>query len=332
MKIHFRQVIPLGIVVIAAGAVVYALLQWRHKEQARHELVMHGNIDIRQVDLGFRVAGRIAEMRFEEGDAVKAGDVVAVLDKTPYEDALAGARAQAAQEEQGYAKYRHGNRPQEIEQARAAVRVQEADFANAHLFAQRQKALVDSGSIARQDYDNAVAAEKEALARLQAAQEALRLQTEGFRREDIAASEAGLSAARARLASAETALADTEIQAPADGIMLTRVREPGAVVPAGATVYTLELHHPVWARVYVGEPDLGRLKPGMKADVFTDTEPERGIEGQVGFISPQAEFTPKNIETKELRPDLVYRVRVIVDDEKGTLRQGMPVTVKMHFP
>jgi HlyD family secretion protein len=135
--------------------------------------------------------------------------------------------------------------------------------------------------------------------------------------------------AEARLASAETNLADTAIAAPADGVILTRIQEPGAIVAAGAPVYTLSLRNPVWVRAYVREPDLGRVHPGMRALVTTDTAPQHPYHGHIGFISPVAEFTPKTVETTALRTDLVYRLRVIVDDPDESLRQGMPVTVTL---
>ncbi len=325
-----KTVLTLAAIVLVLGAIAYGIVHWLRQEQGKQELTLHGNVDIRQVDLGFRVGGRIGEMRFEEGDRVKAGDVAAALEKAPYQHELAAAKAQVAQAQADFTKMRHGSRPQEIEQARASVREQQAAFDNAHKFAVRQKSLVDSHSVSRQDYENAAAAEKEARARLQTAQEALRLQQEGFRKEDIAAALAALDTAKARFATAQTNLEDTQIVAPSDGTIFTRVHEPGSIVAAGTTVYTLALQNPIWIRAYVDEPDLGRLKPGMEAQVLTDTYPGQPIKGKVGFISPQAEFTPKTIETKELRTDLVYRLRILVSDPEGKLRQGEPVTVTIH--
>lgn len=303
---------------------------YRHMSDGHDgELELQGNVDIRQVELGFRVGGRIAEMRAEEGDTVTQGAVLAVLDKAPYAHELAAATAQLQQAEADARKLEGGNRPQEVAQARAALAAQEAAYRSALKLAQRRKDLVESGAISKQAYDDAVSARDAAKAQADAAREALRLSEEGFRSEDIAAGAAQANAARARLAAAETALADTEILAPSDGIILTRMREAGAIVPAGQSVYTLALHRPVWVRAYVPEPELGRIKPGMKARVKSDTKDIPALEGVVGFISPQAEFTPKNIETKELRTDLVYRLRVRVDDPEGRLRQGMPVTVTL---
>jgi len=155
----------------------------------------------------------------------------------------------------------------------------------------------------------------------------LRLAELGPRAEDIAAAQAQLSLERANEGVAERDLGDAELVAPANGIITTRAREPGTIVTAGETVYTLTLDTPLWVRAYVSEPDLGRIHPGREAAVTTDTPGGKTYRGTIGFISPIAEFTPKSVETRELRTDLVYRLRVIVSDADQNLRQGMPVTV-----
>lgn len=286
-------------------------------------------MDIRQVDLGFRVPGRLEKMVFEEGDEVKTGDIVAVLDKAPYEAALSAARAQLQQAAANFAKLRHGNRPQEIEEARATVRDRQAASENATTTFARQEAQLKVQATSQQNYDDALARKLESEAQLKNAEEALNLAEEGFRLEDIEGAQAGMEAAKAQLESAQINLRDTTIYSPSNGIILTRVREPGAIVDPQSIVYTLTLHKPVWVRAYVSETNLGRIKPGMEVHVTTDANPDKPFKGQIGFISPQAEFTPKTVESLELRTDLVYRLRITVDDPKGELRQGMPVTVKI---
>ena len=128
---------------------------------------------------------------------------------------------------------------------------------------------------------------------------------------------------------ARTSLADAELRAPSDGIVLSRVREPGAIVSPSDIVYVLSLTGRVWVRAYVAEPDLGRIHPGMIVEVTTDTAPDKPYKGRIGFISPVAEFTPKSVETPDLRTDLVYRLRVIIDQPDTGLRQGMPVTIRL---
>jgi HlyD family secretion protein len=286
-------------------------------------------VDIRQVELGFRVSGRIAAMKFEEGDFVEKDALLAELDETPYLHDLNNQQAQLEQAQANYEKLKKGNRPEEIKQAQSLVREKEAAFQNAQINLRRQNDLVKKGLASKQAFDDASTQMKENQAQLKTAEEGLSLATIGFRIEDIASAKAALNAASAKLATAKTNLADTKLLAPEPGTILTRIQEPGAVVAAGSPVYTLTLNQPVWVRSYISAIDLGRIKPGMKTLIYTDTYPTQPLEGQIGYISPQAEFTPKNIETKELRTDLVYRVRITVNDPDGKLRQGMPVTVSI---
>ncbi|MEJ2470206.1 MAG: secretion protein HlyD [Desulfuromonadales bacterium] len=293
------------------------------------KLTLYGNVDIRKVDLGFRVGGRLSEVCCEEGDRVTAGQVVARLDDVPYRDELNMARAQQEQAAAQLAKLEAGTRPQEIAQAEALVRERQASLDNLTVEYQRLLALLEDGAVSRQVFDNVEASLTEAKARLATAVEGLKLAREGFRSEDIDAARADLRAAQARTASATTRLNDTECQVPQGGVVLSRVREPGAIVGAGQTVLTLSLDTPVWIRAYVEEPDLGRVYPGMAAEILTDSRPQTPYTGHVGYISPEAEFTPKTVQTEELRTRLVYQVRIIADNPDQGLRQGMPVTVEL---
>lgn len=141
---------------------------------------------------------------------------------------------------------------------------------------------------------------------------------------------AGLDSAKASLAEAKTNLEDTKLFAPSEGILLSRIREVGSVLEPGQPVFSMALKEPIWVRAYVSEPDLGRIFYGMKARVFTDTTSHPTYEGYVGFISPVAEFTPKNVETTDLRTALVYRIRVIIPKPDAGLKQGMPVTLQVY--
>ena len=325
-----KRRIPIVLVLIAAIGAAAWFYWLRPSVMQEGALVLYGNVDIRQVDLGFRVGGRIAAMRFEEGDPVAEGDLRAVLDSKPFDDDVRLAEADVAAQQATLQKYKAGSRPAEIAQARALVGERQAALDNAMLVLRRQKTLVEKGHASQQVYDNALTEKAEAQARLEAAQEALDLVLEGFREEDTAAAQANVQMAVARLAQAHTALADTKIIAPDSGVVLSRIEERGAIVAAGAPVYTLSLANPVWVRAYVTEPNLGRVYPGMAASVVTDSALDRAYQGHVGFISPVAEFTPKTVETADLRTDLVYRLRVIVDDPDRGLRQGMPVTVTLQ--
>jgi HlyD family secretion protein len=317
----------LVLVVVAAGFLTYRLL---HRPAAGNgALTLYGNVDIRSVDLGFRVGGRIAAVGVEEGDKIARGEVLARLDAAPYRDELDLAEARQAQAAAQLAKLEAGHRPQEIAQAAALVAQRNAALANLETDYRRKKNLLAMEAVSRQAYDDTTARLKEARAELTTAAEGLKLMREGFRVEDIAAARADLHAAAANVETAKTRLADTAIKAPAAGVILTRVSEPGAIVAAGQTVLTLSLENPVWVRAYVDEPQLGLLAPGMAARVVTDTAPGHPYRGHVGFISPEAEFTPKTVQTTELRTRLVYQIRIVVDDPDHGLRQGMPVTVHL---
>jgi HlyD family secretion protein len=316
--------------VIAAG--VFGYRTWQQNQAAENgtELTLYGNVDIRKVDLGFRVGGRIEKMLFEEGDAVHQGERVALLDRIPYANEVALAQAARDRADAELARLQNGTRPQEIRQARARVTEAQASLRAIEEQYRRSSTLVKVNAISRQSFDDIQASRDAARARLASAQQTLALALEGFREEDIAAGRSQLAEAEARLEQARIRLEDTAISAPADGVLLTRVVEPGAIVAAGQTVATLSLNHPVWVRAYVPEPDLGHIWPGMPAEIYTDSRPDRPYQGHVGFISPEAEFTPKNVETPRLRTDLVFRLRLVAENPDEGLRQGMPVTVKLE--
>jgi HlyD family secretion protein len=302
-------------------------LGWRQGQG--DTLTLYGNVDIRQAELGFRVSGRLAEMKLEEGEAVTAGTVLARLDDRPFQDSVAAAKASVAARQADLDKLVAGPRAAEIARARATVAEREADLANAKLAFERAQELRQKGNAPQSTLDQTLAARDMAQARLEADRHALELLLEGSRAEDIAAGRANLAAAQADLATAETSLADATLAAPADGIILSRVAEPGAIMAPGSVAYVLSLTKPVWIRAYVAEPDLGRVHPGLMVEVVTDTRPDRPYRARVGFVSPVAEFTPKTVQTPELRTDLVYRLRIIVDEPDPALRQGMPVTVRV---
>ncbi len=266
-------IVILLIIMISLG--LYFYFRSNRKDNS---LVLYGNVDVRQVDLGFRVSGRVILMPFQEGDFVSAGVLMGVLDKQPYDD--------------------------QVKQAQANIESAKTNLINADKVLQRRKDLVGSGSVSIEDLDNALAS-RDAYA-------------------------ANLKQSQAALGVAMTNLMDTEVFAPSQGTILTRIREPGSVVKESDPIYTLSLTSPVWIRAFVSEPQLGEIYPGMLADVFTDAENGKVYHGHIGFISPVAEFTPKTVETTQLRSDLVYRLRIIADNPDEYLKQGMPVTVRLR--
>ncbi len=318
-----RRVLLL-VLLAAAGAGGYWWLYLR--KPAGGPLVLQGNVEVRQVNLGFKVAGRIEKLNVDEGDVVSAGQTLASLEKVYFTDALAQARAQRDQMAANYEKLKAGNRVEEIAQAKALVAEREATLTNARSTLKRAQTLLNSPAGSEKAFDDAQAAERQADALLNSAREALRLQEAGFRKEDIALGKGQLDERNVAVEVAGRNLTDADLIAPSKGTVLSRVREVGAIVAAGETVYVLSLTSPVWVRTYVSEPDLGRIHPGQEVQIKTDTPGGKTFAGKIGFISTTAEFTPKTVETTELRTSLVYRLRIVVDDETGFLRQGMPVT------
>lgn len=255
----------------------------RHKENP-NEIILYGNIEIRQVDLGFRIEGKIAKMLAEEGDYVKKGQLLGYLDDVNYK-----------------ARY---------EKSLADIKAAQAIHKNSIEQYQRNIPLCADGTTSKVDCERL-------------------LNTKN-------ASKASLDSMIAASKDAKKNLTDTRVYAPDEGVIMTRVQEPGAVVEPSQPIYTMAKSKPIWVRVYIPETNLGNIKYGMKARVLTDsidpqTDEKRTYTGWVGYISPVAEFTPKTVETTDLRTDLVYRVRVYVYEIDEYLRQGMPVTVKFDL-
>jgi HlyD family secretion protein len=316
-----------ALLVLGTSASAY----WQvHRPGSPGSIVIYGNVDLRQVDLAFNDSERIAAVLAEEGNRVTKGQVLARLDARRIEPQIAQAAALVAVQRAAVDRLRRGNRPEEIAQARAALDSAGADAANARLQFERLSNLAQiSGGRAtsRQDVDSAKAALDIADARAVAQRKALDLSVAGPRREDIAQAEAQLQADQAHLALLSRQLADAALLAPVDAVVRSRLMEPGEMASPLKPVFTLAVVDPKWVRAYVGETDLGRVRAGQAASIGVDSYPQRRFAGWIGFISPVAEFTPKTVQTEELRSSLVYEVRVFVKDATDELRLGMPATV-----
>ena len=306
----------------------------RHSEKRQSRLVLYGNTDLRQVDLAFNNSERIAEVLVQEGAKVTRGQVLARLDtsrlKPQTETAEAVVEAQQAMVE----KLHHGSRPQEIAQAEATVMSAKADELNAQQQWTRLTALTmltTGRAISEQDLQSAKAAMDSAQAHLAVAQKSLDLSRLGPRKEDIAQGEAQLRVNQSQLEVLRRQLADAELTAPSDAVVRSRLLEPGEMATAQRPVLNLALIDPKWVRAYVGEADLGKIHTGMRASISTDSFPGRALSGWVGFIASVAEFTPKSVQTEELRSSLVYEVRVFVKDPQDELRLGSPATVLLEL-
>jgi HlyD family secretion protein len=320
--------IGLGVVVLAAAGAGWYWFEMEKQHAAVTTITLYGNVDIREVELGFRVMGRLTDALVDEGDVVTKGERIAAIDPEPYREAVALTEARVQLAQANFAKFEKGSRPQEVLLAQARVEEAEAASENAEREYKRQLDLFKTGGTSATARDAAQARRDQTAAGLSAAREALALASEGFRSEEVLASKAELTAAIAQRSQAETQLADTELFAPSNGVVLSRIREPGSIVTMGAPVYSLSLRDPVYVRAYVAEPDLGKVAPGTAVELSTDSSTKR-YHGQIGYVAPRAEFTPKSVETTDLRTDLVYRLRIVVSDADDGLRQGMPVTISV---
>ena len=323
-----RRAIGVGLAVILLVVVV---LVWRraHAPSASTELTLHGNVDLREVALPFNGTERVAEVLVQEGDRVHTGQVLARLDTRRLEPQVAQVAAQTAAQRDVVARLQHGSRPEEVDQARASATSARVDVDNAQRHYARLAALAEQHIVSQQDVDNAQTAVDQARAKLVVSEKILALAVAGPRQEDIAQAEDQLRADEAQLALLRQQLADAALVAPANAIVRSRLMEPGEMASPQKPVFSLAIVDPKWVRAYVAEPDLSRVHPGMLATIAIDGLPGQRLSGWVGFISPVAEFTPKEVQTDALRPGLVYEVRVFVRDSADVLRLGMPATVAL---
>jgi HlyD family secretion protein len=312
---------------------VAAVLAWKVTQRGSDDagLVLYGNVDLRQVSLAFNGSGRIKALAANEGDQVKAGQELGALDTKTLELEIAQAKAQLGAAEQVLLRLRNGSRSEEIAQARAKLAAGQADFDNAKAQLARihsANSSTEGRAVSSQDADSGEAKLKVAKANLDSAAKALALLEAGPRKEEIGEAQAKVEASRAQLALLEHSRDEAHLRAPVDAVVRSRLLEPGDMASPQKPVLSLALLHPKWVRAYVAEADLGRIKSGMAAQVSTDGHPGQSIVGRVGYISSVAEFTPKTVQTEELRTSLVYEVRVFVEDARDQLRLGMPATVR----
>jgi HlyD family secretion protein len=324
------KALPIFIVAVALGAGGIGAWYYTHRGANQGTgLLLYGNVDIRQVQLAFNGSERIARMLVSEGAPVKAGELLATLDTVRLAHNVDLQQAQLAAQQQVVLRLEHGSRPQEIRKAQADAEAARIGADNAERSYRRIRTLVEQHFVAKQQEDDAHAAADAAQAKLHALQETMKLAQLGPRREDIAAAREVLKADQAALELARNALADASLVAPDNGIIQERILEPGDMASPQRPVYTLALTDPLWVRAYVQGTELGKLKPGMHAEVSTDSYPGKHYQAWVGYISPTAEFTPKSVETTEVRSSLVYQVRIFVCNPQDELRFGMPATVNI---
>lgn len=323
-----KKILILLILLLITGTSVWFFSK-DGSENNENNAILYGNVDLRQVDLAFLISERIDSVLVDEGDIVIPGQKLATLETVRLQQAVNEARQTTEAARQNYLRIKNGPRTEEIAQAKANVQAAEATLNNAVIRSKRLIALAESQSISRQDADDAIASRQVAAANLDVARKQLELLLAGSRKEDIAQALAQYHQAKAALTIKEQNINDAALYAPSHGVVRKRLLEKGDMASPQKPVYNLSLNQSKWVRAYLTESQLGKVKPGFSATVHNDSFPDINFKGTVGFISSVAEFTPKNVETPELRTALVYEVRIIVDDPDNKLRLGAPATVSI---
>jgi membrane fusion protein YbhG len=314
----------------ALGAGVFAYFRL-YPERPAHELVLYGNVDLREVAPAFNDNGPINRILVEEGDRVEKGELLASLDDRRYLASLAEALGKMNQNKAALEKLLAGSRPEEIAQAKATMEALRATSLNDLATWSRYARLVPANAATVQQRDDARAVYESTWKQYEAARQAYILAVKGPRIEDIDAARAASEADRGAVALARRKLADTRLYAPSDGIIEDRILEVGDMASPSSPVFTLALVNPLWVRAYVPESELGKVALGTRATITTDSFPGRRYPGWVGYLSPIAEFTPKTVESPALRTRLVYQLRVYVCNISNELRLGMPATVTIDL-
>jgi HlyD family secretion protein len=288
-----------------------------------------GTLEMVEVDLAPMQPARVVEMRVREGDTVRAGQVLAVLEQAATEAQVPQTEARVSSAEARLRDLQAGPREAEVARAQAELRARQAEADRAARELRRVRALEEAGAISRQALDNARAAATLAAAQRDAALESVRVLRQGTRAEQVQAARAEVSGARAALQSARRTAGELTLVAPADGVVLTRIAEPGEVLGAGQPALTLGDPRRPWARVYVGTRTLPLMRRGQTVTATLDGHPDRTFRGRIASIDPRAEFTPRVALTEDEREDLLFGLRVEFDDSTGMLKAGLPLTVAL---
>jgi len=327
-----KKVIAVVLVVIAVVIISFWVWKYNNKNQKDNVLTLYGNVDIRQVSLAFEQSGRIEKLLIQEGDKVKAGQVLAALNTNALHIQAKQAQAQLKAQQEAIVKQDVGARPEEISQAKAQLASAQAELDKTNKNLQRLQILVsstDGRAISQQELDYAKSNKDSAEAAVRERQANLELIIKGARQEDREATKAQYEVTKANLDLINYNLTQAELKSPVKAVVRARLQEVGDMTTAQKAVYTLALTDPKWIRVYVNEQDLSSIKMGGTAQVIRDSDPNQPINGKIGYISSVAEFTPKTVQTEEIRTTLVYEVRVYVNDPNDQLKMGQPVTVKV---
>lgn len=312
------------LVILGVGGGYY---YYSHVKGEEKPLIFYGNIENRTQDLSFRFLGTIQSIAKDEGESFSKGEPLVHLDTTALHYQLDNLNAQIMAAKATLAKLTKGYRIEEIAQAKASAEETKAALAGAKDVYMRQETLYKLDATTQQNYIAAKSQYNQANANYDKATSYYDLIHKGYRAEDIEVQKATVMALEAQAKSVEHDIHDATLYAPTKGTVLARYKEPSSIVSAAQSILEIALEDEYWVKAYVAEPLLGKITQGESMLVYIDSRKEP-YEGSIGFISAVAEFTPKNIETTELRPDLVYRFRVIIKNPDSHLKQGMPVTIK----
>lgn len=318
-----RKIIPVIVILMVLAFVGYNKLK-AYRYSASGIIKVSGNIEITDAELGFKIAGKIAKRLVSEGESIKENQPVAILDSSDLEREKALREAEVKLAESQLAELDAGSRPEEIAQAAGVVKSVEAESQKLKSDLARQTELYKRKVISDREFEASRSAYEASIGRLKEAREKLALYEKGPRSEKIDQGRANLQHAKAALDLAETRLGYATIYSPLSGLVLSHHAESGEYVSTGTPVVTVGDMHNAWIRAFISETDLGKVKHGQKAIITTDTWPDRTFEGKVTFISSQAEFTPKTVQTEKERVKLVYRIKIEVPNPSMELKPGMP--------
>jgi len=320
------RILPSALKVLLGGSLLL-VISCRSDKDVR--LNLSGNIEVIQVEASFRVAGKVLERPVDEGQLVKAGQLLARLDARDLEQQVAMRRADAATAKAALDAALAGSRKEEVEASKAALEQASAELRRLEPDEARLRDLYQKGILSARDYEASKAALEASRARVRQADQQFTLVRKGPRPEDLTQARARFEQAQQALALAQTQLSYATLTAPTSGVVLSKNIEPMEYVAPGTSVLTLADLQQVWLRAYVEEPDLGRVKVGQKATIISDTFPGKRYEGRVSFIASQAEFTPKSVQTRKERTKLVYRIKIEIPNPTLELKPGMPVDAEI---
>jgi HlyD family secretion protein len=316
-----RRVLLSAVCLIAIAAVSVSC---RRASKGNEELKVSGAIEATSVEVSFKVPGRLKQRLVDEGELVRSGQLVARLEDDELKEERGSRAADLRATKAAVADLEAGSRKEEIAQAEAALARTRAEAERYARDAARMEALFKREVIPLKDLDAARSGRDASAAAVREAEERLRLLRIGPRPDAVRQARARSEAAGSALSLAETRLSQSVLYAPQAGVVLAKHAEPGEMLAPGAPVITVGKLDEVWLRGYIPESELGRVKVGQLARVTTDTWPGRVFDGRISFISSEAEFTPKNVQTEKERVKLVYRIKITLANPKMELKPGMP--------